>query len=139
VIRIERSALKEHYAVIGNPVAHSKSPDIHAMFAGQTGQDIVYDRLLAPLDAFEDTARQFFSAGGKGLNVTVPFKHEAWDIVDTHADSARDAAAVNTIRFEDDKLVGYNTDGIGLVGLWRDVSPAGTAPGSTGGSQPHAG
>lgn len=107
--------MREHYAVIGNPVAHSKSPQIHAEFARQTGQDMIYDRLLAPLDAFAATARQFFSAGGKGLNVTVPFKHEAWDMVDAHADSARDADAVNTIRLEDGKLVGYNTDGIGLV------------------------
>lgn len=107
--------MKEHYAVIGNPVAHSKSPQIHAEFARQTGQDMGYEWLLAPVDAFAATARQFFSAGGKGLNVTVPFKHEAWDMVDAHADSARDADAVNTIRLEDGKLVGYNTDGIGLV------------------------
>jgi shikimate dehydrogenase len=105
----------DRYAVIGNPVAHSQSPQIHAEFARQTGQDMVYDRLLASLDGFEATARQFFSEGGKGLNVTLPFKHEAWEIVDLRRGDARDAQAVNTIKPEGDKLVGYNTDGIGLV------------------------
>lgn len=107
--------MSDRYAVIGNPVAHSKSPDIHAMFARQTGQDIVYERLLSPLEAFEATARRFFSEGGKGLNVTVPFKHQAWDLVDLHHGDALDAQAVNTIRSENGKLVGDNTDGIGLV------------------------
>jgi shikimate dehydrogenase len=107
--------LSDKYAVIGNPVAHSKSPDIHAMFARQTGQDMVYERLLAPLDAFEATAKRFFSEGGKGLNVTVPFKHEAWNLVDLHQGDAPEAQAVNTIKSENGKLVGYNTDGIGLV------------------------
>lgn len=105
----------DKYAVIGNPVAHSKSPDIHAMFARQTGQDMVYERLLAPLDAFEATAKRFFGEGGKGLNVTVPFKHEAWNLVDSHRGDALDAQAVNTIKSENGKLVGGNTDGIGLV------------------------
>jgi shikimate dehydrogenase len=109
------SELSDRYAVIGNPVAHSKSPDIHAMFARQTVQDIVYERLLAPLDAFEATARRFFSEGGKGLNVTVPFKHEAWDLVDSRRGDALDAQAVNTIKSENGKLIGENTDGIGLV------------------------
>lgn len=85
------------------------------MFARQTGQDIVYDRLLAPLDTFEATARRFFSEGGKGLNVTVPFKREAWDLVDSHRGDAPDAQAVNTIKSENGKLIGDNTDGIGLV------------------------
>lgn len=107
--------MSDRYAVIGNPVAHSKSPDIHAMFAEQTGQNLVYERLLAPLDAFEATAKRFFSQGGKGLNVTVPFKHEAWDLVDSHRGDALDAQAVNTIQSENGKLIGDNTDGIGLV------------------------
>lgn len=107
--------MTDRYAVIGNPVAHSKSPQIHAEFARQTGQDIAYDRLLAPLDAFAATARQFFSAGGKGLNVTVPFKRAAWAMVAAHAGGALDAEAVNTIKRVGDDLVGYNTDGIGLV------------------------
>jgi len=107
--------VSDKYAVIGNPVEHSKSPQIHAEFALQTGQDMVYERLLAPLDAFEATAKRFFSEGGKGLNVTVPFKHEAWDLVDLHHGDALDAQAVNTIKSENGKLVGYNTDGIGLI------------------------
>jgi shikimate dehydrogenase len=109
------SELSDRYAVIGNPVAHSKSPDIHAMFARQTGQDIVYERLLAPLGDFKKTAERFFLEGGKGLNITVPFKREAWDMVSSHSGGARAAVAVNTIRVEGDKLVGYNTDGIGLI------------------------
>lgn len=107
--------MSDRYAVIGNPVEHSKSPQIHAEFARQTGQDIIYERLPAPLDAFEATARRFFSEGGKGLNVTVPFKHEAWDLVDAHRGDALDAQAVNTIQFENGKFIGDNTDGIGLV------------------------
>ena len=103
------------YAVIGNPVAHSKSPQIHAEFARQTGQDIAYEKLLAPLDAFAATARRFFGEGGRGLNVTLPFKHEAWSMVDAHAGGALAAEAVNTIKVEGDRLVGYNTDGKGLV------------------------
>ena len=107
--------MSDRYAVIGHPVAHSKSPQIHAEFARQTGQDLTYERLLAPLDAFVATARQFFGAGGKGLNVTLPFKSEAWQMVDAHAAAAQEAHAVNTIKLESDKLVGYNTDGIGMV------------------------
>jgi shikimate dehydrogenase len=107
--------LSDKYAVIGNPVAHSKSPDIHAMFARQAGQDMVYERLLAPLDAFEVTAKRFFSEGGKGLNVTVPFKREAWGMMHLSSGDAVYAQAVNTIKQVDGELVGYNTDGIGLV------------------------
>lgn len=106
--------MTDKYAVIGNPVAHSKSPLIHAEFARQTGQDICYDRLLAPLDAFEPVARQFFAEGGKGLNVTLPFKRQAWEITEPR-DYARDAVAVNTIELVGGKLIGYNTDGVGLL------------------------
>lgn len=112
--------MTDKYAVIGNPVAHSKSPLIHAEFARQTGQDICYDRLLAPLGAFEPVARQFFAEGGKGLNVTVPFKHDAWNVVDGHAGHALDARAVNTIKLEAGRLIGYNTDGIGLLRDLKD-------------------
>ena len=107
--------MTDRYAVIGNPVEHSKSPQIHAEFARQTGQDISYERLSAPLDAFEVTVRKFFDEGGKGLNVTVPFKRGAWHMVNTHAGDALDAEAVNTIKAEAGKLIGYNTDGTGLV------------------------
>jgi shikimate dehydrogenase len=107
--------VSDRYAVIGNPVSHSKSPLIHAAFARQTGQDIRYDRLLAPLDRFEHTVREFFHEGGHGLNVTVPFKREAWDLVDRCKGGALAAEAVNTIKLEGGELLGYNTDGIGLV------------------------
>jgi len=107
--------VSDRYAVIGNPVGHSKSPQIHAAFARQTGQDIAYDRLLAPLDGFEATVRRFFREGGHGLNVTVPFKREAWDLVEICEDGALAAEAVNTIRRSGNQLIGYNTDGIGLV------------------------
>ena len=107
--------MSDRYAVIGNPIGHSKSPQIHAAFARQTGQDISYDRLLAPLDAFEVTVRRFFHDGGRGLNVTVPFKREAWDLVDRCEGSALTAEAVNTIKRNGNELVGYNTDGVGLL------------------------
>lgn len=107
--------MRDRYAVVGNPVGHSKSPQIHAAFARQTGQDIAYDRLLAPLDAFEPVVRQFFREGGHGLNVTVPFKREAWDLVDACEGGALAAEAVNTIRRSGNRLIGYNTDGAGLV------------------------
>lgn len=107
--------MSDKYAVIGNPVAHSQSPQIHAEFARQTGQDLVYERLLAPLDEFRMTAERFFREGGKGLNITVPFKHEAWSMVKNHAGVVLDAGAVNTIKRVDGGLIGHNTDGIGLV------------------------
>ena len=107
--------MSDRYAVIGNPIGHSKSPQIHAAFARQTGQDIGYDRLLAPLDGFETIVREFFHAGGQGLNVTVPFKREAWDIVDRCEGSALAAEAVNTIKRSGTELIGYNTDGVGLL------------------------
>ena len=107
--------MSNRYAVIGNPVGHSKSPLIHAAFARQTGQDIVYDRLLAPLDGFAVTAQQFFHEGGHGLNVTVPFKREAWDLVDECEGGALSAEAVNTVKRVGKRLIGYNTDGKGLL------------------------
>lgn len=108
--------MSDRYAVIGNPVAHSQSPQIHAMFARQTGEDVQYERLLAPLDGFAAAARRFFAEGGCGLNVTVPFKHEAWTLVDRREGGALAAEAVNTvIRLDDGCLSGHNTDGIGLV------------------------
>lgn len=105
----------DHYAVIGNPIAHSKSPDIHARFAAQTRQDLQYDRLLAPLDGFLATVQQFVRAGGKGLNVTVPFKLEAYAMATRLSERARAAGAVNTLKFENGEMLGDNTDGVGLV------------------------
>ena len=108
----------DRYAVIGNPVEHSKSPVIHMEFARQTGQDLEYGRILSPLDAFRDTALRFRDEGGKGLNVTVPFKLEAFQLTTTLTSRARSAEAVNTLKFEQERIIGDNTDGTGLV---RDI------------------
>lgn len=108
-------AIPDRYAVIGHPIEHSKSPIIHRAFAAQTGQNLIYDRLLAPLDGFVATARAFIGQGGKGLNVTLPFKLEAHALADSLTDRARVAGAVNTLKFEDGRIAGDNTDGAGLV------------------------
>ena len=107
--------MTDRYAVVGNPVAHSVSPQIHAEFARQTGQDLDYVKLHAPLDGFAALVERFRGEGGKGVNVTLPFKHEAWKLVNVHRGDALYADAVNTIEFADSKMIGYNTDGIGLV------------------------
>lgn len=107
--------MPDRYAVIGNPVAHSKSPQIHAEFARQTGQDLVYERLLAPVHAFIATANAYRAGGGRGLNVTLPFKGEAFGYAGRLSESAHAAQAVNTLKFEGDAIVGDNTDGAGLV------------------------
>lgn len=109
------SSERDVYAVIGNPVAHSRSPQIHAEFALQTGAKIVYRRLLAPLDGFANTVHGFFAQGGKGLNVTTPFKMQAYDLADHLTPRARAAGAVNTLWRENGCLYGDNTDGIGLI------------------------
>jgi shikimate dehydrogenase len=103
------------YGVVGNPVAHSLSPQIHAAFAAQTGMPIDYRRVLAPLDAFADTLEHFAAAGGRGLNVTVPFKLAAYLACARLSERARRAGAVNWLTREDDGWVGDNTDGSGLV------------------------
>jgi shikimate dehydrogenase len=107
--------MPDRYAVIGNPVAHSRSPQIHAEFARQTGQDLVYERLLAPKDAFAAAANAFRASGGRGLNVTLPFKGEAFTYAGRLSERARAAQAVNTLKFEGDAIFGDNTDGAGLV------------------------
>lgn len=111
--------MTDRYAVTGNPVAHSKSPQIHAEFARQTGQDMVYERLLAPLEAFDATVEQFRTAAGKGLNVTVPFKEAAFRYAHRRTPRAEAAGAVNTLKFENGEILGDNTDGAGLV---RDLT-----------------
>lgn len=108
----------ELYAVVGNPIAHSKSPMIHSRFAEQTGECIEYRRLLAPLDGFAQIVRAFAAAGGRGVNVTVPFKLEAHALADSLSPRAAAAGAVNTLRFDGDRIHGDNTDGVGLV---RDI------------------
>lgn len=107
--------MPDRYAVIGNPVAHSNSPLIHAAFARQTGQDLVYGRLLAPEGAFVATANAFRANGGRGLNVTLPFKGEAFRFATDLSARARAAQAVNTLKFEGDAIFADNTDGVGLV------------------------
>lgn len=109
----------DRYAVIGNPVAHSKSPQIHAQFARQTGEAITYQALLAPLDSFPDVVARFARSGGKGLNVTVPFKLDAFALADKLSAGAEAAGAVNTLSFDEAGVAGDNTDGVGLV---RDIT-----------------
>jgi len=106
----------DRYAVMGNPVAHSKSPRIHALFAHQFGHRIEYTALQVDVGGFPQAVDQFRASGGKGLNVTVPFKQEAFRLADHHSERAAIAQAVNTLRFEaDGTLFGDNTDGAGLV------------------------
>lgn len=109
----------DNYAVMGNPISHSKSPQIHAAFAKQTGQRIVYTATQVDPGGFAQAVGNFFANGGKGLNVTVPFKTEAWALADELGPEAKQAGAVNTLLMNaEGKLVGRNTDGIGLV---RDI------------------
>lgn len=106
----------DQYAVVGNPIAHSKSPFIHSLFASQTGQRLNYSTLLAEIEAFESSVNSFIKNNGKGLNVTVPFKLDAWQMVNERSQRAELAGAVNTIIVkESGLLVGDNTDGVGLV------------------------
>jgi shikimate dehydrogenase len=106
----------DRYAVMGNPIAHSKSPIIHRLFAEQTGQDLSYEAILVPPGGFANAAADFRDAGGQGLNVTAPFKEDAWRWVTGRSDRAERAGAVNTVAFrQDGGSLGDNTDGIGLV------------------------
>jgi shikimate dehydrogenase len=107
--------MTDHYAVFGNPIAHSKSPAIHAEFARQTAQAMDYVALLAPMDGFAGAVQAFFKAGGLGANVTVPFKEQAFALADVLSSRAQAAGAVNTLIFRDDQIIGENTDGVGLV------------------------
>ena len=111
--------MTDSYAVIGNPIAHSQSPAIHAAFARQTSQDMVYQTIFCERGAFAVTVARFREAGGKGMNVTLPFKHEAFDLANQRSVCARQAGAVNTLSFRDHTLAGDNTDGVGLV---RDIT-----------------
>lgn len=111
--------MTEHYAVFGNPIVHSKSPLIHAAFARQTGQDMDYKALLAPLDGFHEAIQTFRASGGAGANVTVPFKEQAFALSDRLTDRAEAAGAVNTLDFRGSEVLGDNTDGVGLT---RDLA-----------------
>ncbi|WP_395823176.1 shikimate dehydrogenase [Collimonas sp.] len=103
------------YVVIGNPIAHSKSPEIQTRFAADTAQDLRYGRLLAPLNGFAAAVQQFIAQGGKGANVTVPFKLQAYALASSLTARAKAAGAVNTLKFDGADILGDNTDGIGLV------------------------
>lgn len=106
----------DRYAVVGNPVAHSKSPQIHSLFAEQTGQPLTYTRMLVKAGAFDEEVSSFFALGGKGLNVTVPFKEEAYNYADHLTERAQRAGAVNTlVQQTDGHVLGDNTDGAGMV------------------------
>lgn len=107
--------MTDKYAVIGNPIAHSKSPQIHKMFAEQTGQDISYEAILAPLDGFAATVERLRNEGYKGCNVTVPFKFEAFQLATKINPLVQGAKTVNTLKFEGNVIQGDNTDGVGLV------------------------
>lgn len=110
----------DEYAVMGNPIAHSKSPQIHTLFAEQTRQNIRYRAIQVDPGGFEQAVGNFFASGGKGLNITVPFKQEAWQLANTLSERAQLAGAVNTLKpLSEDGLFGDNTDGVGLV---RDLT-----------------
>ncbi|MGB6104772.1 MAG: shikimate dehydrogenase [Pusillimonas sp.] len=116
----------ENYGVVGNPIAHSRSPFIHEAFASQTGIALRYDRILAPLDGFAEVVRVFFAKGGRGLNITVPFKEQAFALAQDHlTPRARLAGAVNTLWMENGHLHGCNTDGEGLL---NDLERLGHGP-----------
>ncbi len=112
-------SVPDRYAVIGNPIEHSKSPQVHALFAQQTGQAMQYERLLAPIDRFAESVHAFIAQGARGANVTVPFKLEAFALAQERTPRAQAAGAVNTLSFSADGIKGDNTDGIGLV---RDIT-----------------
>ncbi len=111
--------MSDLYAVFGNPIAHSRSPAIHAAFAAAGGEDLRYEARLAPVDGFAAAIAEFVAAGGRGANVTVPFKEEAYLLSDRLSARAARAGAVNTLTFRDGEVHGDNTDGAGLV---RDIA-----------------
>ncbi len=107
--------MTDKYAVVGNPISHSRSPQIHAEFAKQTNQDMTYEAILAPLDGFEKTVKGLIAQGFKGANVTVPFKFEAFELCNELSERAQVAGAVNTLTFKAGQIHGDNTDGTGLI------------------------
>jgi shikimate dehydrogenase len=111
--------MSDAYAVVGNPVAHSKSPAIHAEFARETGQDMTYGALHSDIDEFEAVVERFRRSGGRGLNVTLPFKHRAFALAHARTRRAAEAQAANTLSFADGEIAADNTDGSGLV---RDLT-----------------
>jgi shikimate dehydrogenase len=107
--------MPDRYALVGHPLGHSKSPRIHGAFAQQTGEDVAYGLLEAPLDGFRATVDAFRAAGGRGVNVTQPFKLEAVEYATTLLERARLAGAVNCMKFDGDEILAENFDGLGLA------------------------
>ena len=108
--------MMEEFAVFGNPVEHSKSPLIHKFFAEQTGIEYAYGKVLVPVNKFEETLNDFFCRGGKGANITLPFKELAYQKVDELTEQAQICGSVNTInKLDEQRLLGDNTDGVGLI------------------------
>ena len=107
--------VKKHFAVIGNPIHHSLSPQIHAIFAKDAGLLMNYEAVLSPLDEFQLTVETLISQKLSGANITLPFKKEAYHLASQHSQHAKIAEAVNTFEFKDKEIIGHNTDGIGLV------------------------
>jgi len=119
-MKIHLDSSIDNYAVMGNPVAHSKSPQIHTAFADQTKQNIFYQAIQVDDGRFKAAIKEFQEQGGKGLNITVPFKGNAWEVSEDRSNRAERALAVNTISFDDaGKIIGDNTDGIGFI---RDLT-----------------
>lgn len=110
--------MTDRYAVFGNPLGHTKSPFIHTAFAAQFGEDMTYEAIEAPVDGFEAAVRGFFAAGGRGINVTVPFKVRAEAMADLSLEAANICGASNCLKLEGDRIIADNFDGIGLV---RDI------------------
>lgn len=111
--------MTDRYAVFGNPINHSKSPDIHKAFAVNTDQDLTYEAVCVPEDSFSGYVADFLSGNGRGLNITIPFKQDAWELSEVRSPRAELAGAVNTLYKNDaGQLCGDNTDGIGMV---RDI------------------
>lgn len=114
-----REVTVDRYSVFGNPIKHSRSPWIHARFAQQTGEQLVYTAEEIPFDDFDSRVKSFFASGGKGLNVTVPFKENAWTLAEVRSATAQLAGAVNTLYLNSEaRLLGDNTDGTGML---RDI------------------
>lgn len=113
--------MTDHYAVIGNPIGHSRSPRIQREFAKTAQQDMSYEAILSPLEGFRHVVGDFFAADeGKGLNITLPFKEQAYELSEVKSSRATQAGAVNTLmKGKDGRLYGDNTDGVGLV---RDIT-----------------
>ncbi|MGE8375711.1 MAG: shikimate dehydrogenase, partial [Diaphorobacter nitroreducens] len=119
------TAAADLYCVMGNPIAHSRSPWIHARFAQLTGQSLHYERRLVPLDGFAQALQSFAAEGGRGCNITVPFKLEAAQLATTRSERVQLAGAANTLVFDGGSIHADNTDGLGLV---ADITQGAGAP-----------